>query len=93
MFLLIYTAIFVPYKVCFEDETTDEQFIFDLWVDFSFFCDIILTFFTALETSKGSFETNRKVIALTYLKGWFTIDFLTTIPFQILEKIETTDGV
>ena len=90
MFLLLYTAIFVPFKVCFEDETSDEQFIFDLWVDFCFFIDIILTFFTATEGARGVLEVHKPTIAKNYIKGWFFIDLFTTIPFQVLEKLDTT---
>ena len=88
MFLLIYTALLVPYNVCFVDETTDVQFIFDLMVDFSFMVDIVLTFFTAYE-EKGTLVINRHMIAKNYLKGWFMLDVITTIPFQLLEKMNT----
>jgi len=43
--------------------------------------DIILCFNTAIEDDNGFYKTSRKVIACTYLKGWFTLDFFTTIPF------------
>ena len=86
VFLLIYTAILVPYKVCFVDKTSDPEFIWDLFVDASFFTDIALTFYTAIETKEG-FITDKKVIAKTYVKGWFFLDLFTSIPFQILEKI------
>lgn len=29
---------------------------------------------------------DRKVIALEYIKGWFTVDFLSIIPFDIIFK-------
>lgn len=49
MFLLFYTALYVPVKVAFHDETSDAMFIFDLLVDFSFLTDIVLTFFTTFD--------------------------------------------
>lgn len=58
VFLLIYTALIVPYKVCFEDTTSDGQFGFDLLIDFSFLIDIILTFFAAYE-ERGVMIVNR----------------------------------
>ena len=51
--LLIYTAIYVPYKVCFVDKSTDLQFAFDLIVDFLFMSDIVISFFTVLEDENG----------------------------------------
>ena len=80
LFLLIYTALFVPYKVCFIEESTDGQFIFDLMVDFLFMTDIVINFFTIIEV-KGKLEVNRCRIAIHYLKGWFFLDFFTSIPF------------
>lgn len=81
VFLLLYTAIFVPFKVCFTDESTDGEFIFDLGVDFCFFVDIVLTFFTATEGDRGAIEVQKSVLAKNYFKGWFFIDLFTTIPF------------
>ena len=52
--LLIYTAFFVPFRVCFEDESSESQFIFDCFMDLCFFIDIILTFFTATQENSGS---------------------------------------
>ena len=80
VFLLIYTALFVPYKVCFENKSSDAQFIFDCWVDTCFFIDIILTFFVATEENM-EIETNKVTLAKNYFKGWFWIDLFTTIPF------------
>ena len=81
MIMLIYTASWVPYKICFEDEVSRAQFIFDLFVDFFFFMDIILTFFTAYQDSYGNLEVRKKMIAVHYLKGFFFIDLVTTLPF------------
>lgn len=87
VFLLLYTAIFVPYKVCFVDDSTDFDFIFDMFVDASFFTDIILTFFSAVDDGKGNVITSKKEIAFRYLSGWFWIDLVTTIPTSLFEKI------
>ena len=92
MLLLLYTALFVPYKVCFEDESSDAQFIFDCLVDACFFIDIILTFFTATEQAQGILEVRKNQLAKNYLKGWFFIDLFTTIPFQVLERLDFGSG-
>ena len=84
MFLLLYTALFVPYRVCFEDSTSSAMQVFDYMMDISFAIDIILTFFSAYE-SNGTVVVNKKKIAIKYLKGWFCLDVLTTFPFQMLE--------
>jgi hypothetical protein len=63
MLLLIYTALFVPFKVCFIESTSDVMFIFDLVVDFLFLSDIVLTFKTAVEDDEGIYITHRSIIA------------------------------
>ena len=81
MGLLLYTAIYVPVKVAFFDETSDFMFAFDLIVDFSFLTDIALTFFTSVEDTNGKMIYDRGEIASRYCKGWFWIDLFTSIPF------------
>jgi hypothetical protein len=85
---LVYTAIFVPYQACFVDaQSSDAQFIYDCWMDSCFLTDIVLTFFTAIPTKTGGYISDKRVIAKTYIKGWFFIDFFTSLPFQVLERI------
>ena len=67
MLLLLYTAIWVPYKVCFEDTLTSYEFALDIMVDSLFLIDIVLTFLTMYEKPDGKYELNRFQIAKTYL--------------------------
>jgi hypothetical protein len=53
-------------------------------MDGIFFTDIIVNFLCALETDQGDLIIDRKVIAIEYLKGWFWIDFLSTIPITLV---------
>lgn len=76
--------LFVPFNVCFVDDITDLQYWFDNLVDFSFFVDIVLAFFTAILKDGDGYITNHKIIAVMYLKSWFLLDVITTIPFQLI---------
>jgi len=49
MLLLVYTALYVPFKVCFVETTSDFGFALDLVVDFLFLTDIVVTFNCAVE--------------------------------------------
>jgi hypothetical protein len=82
IFALAYTATLVPYYTCFYEFQSDEHQIFDYCIDFIFFLDIVLSFFTAFERPDGSIETSRSVIACKYIKSFFFIDMVTTIPLQ-----------
>lgn len=85
--LLIYTATLVPYFTVFFDDVAEGQFAFDLCVDVFFAIDIVLTFFTAYNETSDTVVVSRSKIALRYLKGTFLLDVLTTIPFQLIQKI------
>jgi potassium voltage-gated channel Eag-related subfamily H protein 8 len=54
--------------------------IIDYIIDFNFFCDLVITFFTALMDDENNLNCNLKDIALNYLKGWFIVDFFASIP-------------
>lgn len=97
VFLLIYTALVVPYTVCF-NVNRDGPFekTWDLFIDASFFVDIILTFFTALSLDQKLVIVDRGIIAKTYIKGWFFIDIFTTVPFNLFmggsQSVESLEG-
>ena len=78
--LLIYVGVFVPFRVAFFDEVTGFMLMFETLIDLCFAVDIVLTFFTAYEKNK-SVEVRHSKIAKQYLKGWFIIDLIATIPF------------
>jgi len=80
--LLFYTAIVLPYRISFVDELNTSIFVLDLMIDLCFFTDIVITFFTAIQDPiSGRYEIRKKKLAMMYLKGWFIIDVVTTIPW------------
>ena len=87
MILVLYTSLFIPFSVCFIDEIASWYMGIDIFVDFCYFIDIILTFFSATESGHGKYETNKSVLAKNYLKGWFITDVLSSIPYQLIEKL------
>ena len=82
--MVLYVAIFAPLKFSFFDNKD-----YPLWdylemaVDFFFFVDLILNFFTPIYINY-KLELNHLSIAKEYLKFWFWLDFLSIFPFQIL---------
>lgn len=63
----------------------------DIVVDILFLSDIILSFLTAFEDSerKVLVKDSRK-IAISYLKGWFVFDVISTIPFHLISSGDTS---
>jgi len=91
-FLLVYTAIFVPLRISFFEDTSTEMLVFETFIDTCFITDIILTFFSAFEKKNNVVETRHKHIAIDYFKGWFWIDSLSSIPFQLVEMALKMDS-
>lgn len=82
--LLLYTGSYLPYRLCFYENESIEWYIFDNCTDFVFFFDVIITFNSAYYNKNKKLVTNRKKIALTYVKSWFFIDLTACIPIQAL---------
>ena len=51
--ILLIISIYVPLRVSFFDNFSYGKFVFELITDISFFVDIFLTFFTAIEKKNG----------------------------------------
>jgi hypothetical protein len=45
--------------------------------------DIALHFRTTFVNKKGEVVSNPKVIALNYVRGWFLLDLLAALPFDL----------
>ena len=57
-----------------------------------FALDIFVAFNSAFYDEDYKVIDDRKIIARTYLKGWFLIDFFAIIPFEFLFKSLTNLG-
>ncbi|KAL7293481.1 hypothetical protein TKK_0012928, partial [Trichogramma kaykai] len=105
LLLVIYTAIFTPYVAAFllpesdrNQSTTnldnygeDPMIIIDLIVDVTFIIDILINFRTTFVNSNDEVVSHPGKIAVHYLKGWFIIDLVAAIPFDLLLFGSNTD--
>ena len=61
-------------------------------VDLCFFTDIIINFCLAYEMEdEGLWIVDHRMIAHRYLKSWFLIDVVSTVPFDALASTGATD--
>jgi hypothetical protein len=51
--LLLYTAIYMPFKIAFIDDENEVEQALDWTVDSLFFVDIVITFFSTYEEADG----------------------------------------
>ena len=81
---LIVSCLTIPFYLAIyfnEEEKVSSTFI-NIIVDSAFFIDILVTFNTAIPISQVKIEEDRKKIARMYLKKWFWIDLLVTLPYD-----------
>ena len=83
LFLTLYTTVSVPLIVCFEFDDLGLA-ILDLMVDWLFLADIALNFHTTYVGKEGEVIDNLKMIRWNYLRSWFFLDLVSSLPFGIL---------
>ncbi|XP_017338965.1 potassium voltage-gated channel subfamily H member 6 isoform X2 [Ictalurus punctatus] len=96
LLLVLYTAIFTPYSAAFLlNELAQKQRrvcgytcnplnIVDAIVDILFMVDIVISFRTTYVNHNDEVVTHPKLIAIHYIKGWFLIDMVAALPFDLL---------
>ncbi|XP_076751204.1 potassium voltage-gated channel seizure isoform X3 [Xylocopa sonorina] len=103
LLLVLYTAIFTPYVAAFvlsdpdynsrknKKYSDDPIVIIDFIVDVTFIVDIIINFRTTFVNSNDEVVSHPGKIAVHYLKGWFIIDLVAAIPFDLFLVGSHTD--
>ncbi|XP_069021569.1 LOW QUALITY PROTEIN: potassium voltage-gated channel subfamily H member 6a [Embiotoca jacksoni] len=96
LLLVIYTAIFTPYSAAFLLNEVEEDWrracgytcnplnVVDLVVDVMFIVDILINFRTTYVNHNDEVVSHPGRIAQHYFKGWFLIDIVAAIPFDLL---------
>lgn len=96
--LLSYTAFMTPLSIGFagfgdgNEDSAFTNFVLDTLVDFLFLADVIINFFTSFERDDGFMEYSLGNIALSYLGGFFTIDLVSSIPFDLIYKTNSENS-
>lgn len=81
MITACWNVFWLPISIAFRASNETAELI-DIIVDIFFVLDIILVFRTSIFDETGEEVLNRKKIARNYLKGKFTVDVLSAIPFD-----------
>ena len=81
LFAILYQSIFVPYRLCFNEDATGGFSVFETIIDVLFIFDIIFCFNIGFY-KKGYLVMSRKDIAVNYLQTWFFIDLVASFPYS-----------
>lgn len=77
---IIYQSLSLPMRIAFEISTDDFSFYLETAIDSMFIMDVVLNFNTGFYEA-NTIITDRWEIAKDYLKFWFWIDLLSSIPY------------
>ena len=95
--LVVYTALVLPYVLCFV-HTDDWQAPLwmdsvDVGADIVFMIDILMNFFTGyVRDLDATLITDHRLIASNYLRGWFAIDLAGSVPWTIVGLLMSAAG-
>jgi hypothetical protein len=80
MVLLAFVGISLPYTMGFGQ--VEALADIDRVCDVLFLCDVLLNFRTTYTDREETIVTNGRKMAMHYLKTWFTLDFLSSVPWD-----------
>jgi len=81
---IAYVAVMTPYEVAFLEPEYNAMFVINRFLDCVFLGDMTLQFFITARDAKGNWIKDAGTLRCMYLKGWFWIDCISILPFDIL---------
>lgn len=77
----------MPYKIALlDDDNNDALFLVDTLVDMLFLVDIYVNFNSPITNVEHQLDYNRRRVTVAYLKSWFMIDILASVPMNLILK-------
>jgi hypothetical protein len=83
MAFIFYQMAYLPLQMAFTLPDLQFFIVIDLIQTVYFLADIVINFHTGF-VIEGQFITDHKRIAVHYFKTWFLIDFVSSVPFDLL---------
>eukprot|EP00961_Rhodomonas_salina_P107348 1445332-Rhodomonas_salina.1 len=84
---VLYCTFVVPFQMTFDPPQTELLSIIDISIEVFFISEICLNFFTSYVNSDGDEIRSKNSIAWNYLKTWFPIDAVSSIPTESITVI------
>ena len=93
---LAYTLLVSPYEIGFLDDYSGVAkwvlFWSNQFITVVFATDIVLNFFRPYRDALGQKVRSHRLIAQTYLRSWFMLDILSTIPLDLITMFLLADS-
>lgn len=88
---LCFTALVTPFEVAFLETELGFLFLVNRLIDLVFLKDLVMCFLRKVEKTLPDgtkiLVKTRRQIAASYLRGWFLLDFVSILPFDIVTVI------
>jgi len=92
--MIIFSVVSVPVRLGFDLSNDDAIWVYSDWgIDAFFLLDIAINFRTCYFDDRHVLVTSLKYISENYVKTWFIVDILSTIPIDKILSSEGGDGV
>ena len=82
--IVIFQTLHIPWVACFRPPMNFTWWCIDLIFDSIFLIDVAINFNMAYRDRMDYWITDRRIIIKSYLKGWFLVDFLASVPLDII---------
>ena len=82
-----------PWTTCQYWWSTVPVLVVDSVVDVVFFVDILLNFHMTFVGSAGEIVSEPRIIRMNYLKGWFVVDLLSCLPYDVFTAFHDNSEV
>lgn len=99
LFLILFNVVCLPVAITYfkHEDLTTSWIVFNCLMDTLFMLDVMFNFRTGFMDSKSSIVVlNPKAIARHYVRSWFAIDLLSSVPmdyvFLMFDTGGSTDG-
>mmetsp|Transcript_32843 Transcript_32843/g.23749 ORF Transcript_32843/g.23749 Transcript_32843/m.23749 type:complete len:244 (-) Transcript_32843:1170-1901(-) len=88
LIIAIWNSLAIPIAISFSPDWAEGSLyaVTDNIGNVMFFIDIFFAFNTSYFSADGEEITDRKSIALRYMKGMFFIDFVSSVPFDVINQ-------
>jgi CRP-like cAMP-binding protein len=85
MVFILYEVFLTPYRLCFNAPAEGPSFYLETVIAVYFIADVFLNFFVSFYNAEGQVIRNHGLIMRSYVKGWFLIDCVASVPVDWIE--------
>ncbi len=81
------SSVITPLRVVWWDTDSVRWMLAETVIDLVFLVDMVISFYSAYYNGTEALVSERREIALGYLKTWFIIDVVSIFPVSVIARI------